>query len=148
MTLNYGGIIMKYSFKGNYGWNINSGIGDKIKKVTTNLLKRLKGETDEKQVPDQYLSFESTIEGNYEISLDISCEEMVELLKCQIQSDKNAFELLKEFGTAALKGAVELRKVAEQEVPQWRKIFHQEDIQRIKDDAELRKVRKAADKTE
>ena len=139
---------MRYSFKGNYGWNINSGIGDKIKKVTTNLLKRLKGETNEKQVPDQYLSFESTIEGNYEISLDISCEEMVELLKCQIQSDKNAFELMKEFGTAALRAAKEARKVAAEEIPEWRKIIHQDEIQQIKDDAELRKVRKTADKAE
>ena len=140
---------MKFSHKGTYGWNINAGIGDKIAKVSKNLLARIMGKTDEKEIPDQYVNLESAINGNYEISLEISCEEMIQLLKCQIESDKNAFELLKEFGTAALKGAVELRKVAEQEIPEWRKIFHQEDIQRIKNDAEIRKVHKeTSDKTE
>ena len=127
---------MKFSAKGHWSWELNGSVSDKIKKI----LGKLKNIINKDENNYTVIEANSMMGITYECSLDINADEMIQLLKCQIASDKNALEVLKDLGKSAIKGAQQIREAATVEIPLWQKIFHESDMQEARDKRELEKL--------
>ena len=127
---------MKFCAKGHWSWELNGSVSDKIKKI----LGKLKHIIDKDNNTNTVIEANSMMGIDYVFSLDVNCDEMIQLLKCQIESDKNALEVLKDLGKSAIKGAQQIREAATVEIPLWQKIFHESDMQEARDKRELEKL--------
>ena len=126
---------MKFSVKGHWSWDLNGSVSDRIKKILSKIKNIIVKNDDDSS--DTIIEANSIMEMSYEASLDINCEEMIQLMKCTIESDKNALQVLKELGHSAIKGAKELREAAAAEIPEWQKIMHQYEMQQERDEKEI-----------
>lgn len=115
---------MKYSVKGsvNFGSNGNLHMTDRVK----NFLVRVFGGKETEESPKNGISGTFGISGSteYELSAEISSEELVELFKLSKDNDLHVWELMKAMGKDTLKAIVEVRKVASEEIPQWQELVH------------------------
>lgn len=124
---------MKFSAKGHWNWDLNGSGSDKIKKI----LGKLKNIINKDENNYTVIEANSMMGISYECSVDIDVDEMIQLLKCQIVSDKNALEVLKDLGKSAIKGAQQIREAASVEIPEWQKIMHEYEMQQERDEKEI-----------
>lgn len=119
---------MKYSVKGsvNFGSNGQVHMTDRVK----NFLSKVFGGKEVEESPKNGISGTFGISGSteYELSAELSSEELVELFKLSKDNDLHVWELMKAMGKDTLKAIVEVRKVASEEIPAWQDIVHNAEM--------------------
>ena len=84
-------------------------------------------------------AFRATL--NYEQSLEISVEEMTELVRACHQDNLNGLEILDKLKDGLFSFENELRVRAAEAIPEWRKILHEDEMQGYKDSKETDDLR-------
>ena len=78
---------------------------------------------------------------SYEQSLEISVEEMAELVRAYHQENLNELEILSKLKDGFFSFEKELRQRASEAIPEWREIFHNDEMQGYKDSKETDELR-------
>ena len=125
---------MKFSNKGNlvFGSEIQS------KGFFSKLFEK-KGEKGGLNNEDLNGGFHGTL--SYEQSLEISVEEMAELVRACHQDNLNGLEILDKLKDGFFNFEKELRDRAEEAIPSWRRILHEDELQGYKDSKETDDLR-------
>ena len=84
-------------------------------------------------------AFRATL--NYEQSLEISVDEMAELVRACHQDNLNGLEILDKLKDGFFSFEQELRDRAKEAIPEWRKILHEDEMQGYKDSKETDDLR-------
>jgi hypothetical protein len=132
-------MVFKFSFSNKFNFGGKGSIGGKNLASTWNSIKSFfSGKAVEEAEPKNFAegSGESSLICEGSGSLDISVEEMVGLLKYQVESDQCAWDLLKEMGKDLLKGEKTVRDAAKTAIPEWQEICHKADLQNQKNSHE------------
>ena len=78
---------------------------------------------------------------SYEQSLEISVEEMAELVRACHQDNLNGLEILDKLKDGFFSFEKELRQRAAEAIPEWRKILHEDELQGYRDSKETDDLR-------
>ena len=78
---------------------------------------------------------------SYEQSLEISVDEMAELVRACHQDNLNGLEILDKLKDGFFSFEQELRVRAAEAIPEWRKILHEDELQGYKDSKETDDLR-------
>ena len=84
-------------------------------------------------------AFRATL--NYEQSLEISVEEMAELVRACHQENLNELEILSKLKDGFFSFEKELRERAAEAIPEWREILHKDEMQGYRDSQETDDLR-------
>lgn len=137
---------MVFNFK--HAGKLTAGVSmsDRVINWFKSLKSNLKGGSNLYETPRVHVGGEGEINWEVSGSLEITAEEMVQLMKCCNDSDKNTWALLKEMGKDLIAGAKEVRKAAKEEIPEWQKIISDSQITELKNNRKYKEEFNKEDK--
>jgi hypothetical protein len=137
---------MVFNFK--HSGKLTAGVSmtDRVINWFKSLKSNLKGGSNLYETPRVHVGGEGELNWEVSGSLEISAEEMVQLMKSCNESDKNTWDLLKKMGKDLITGAKEVRKVAKEEIPEWQKIISDAQITDVKNSRKFKEEYSKEDK--
>lgn len=129
---------MKFTHNGTWHFGSDATISDKIKKGIFALL----GKSEAPQTPAAIFG-EAVINGeiHWEISAELNVEDFIAIQREARDNDNHILEWLQKYGKSLVVGAGQVLAEAKKDVPEWQKLWHEFNMQEIRDSHDERVLR-------
>lgn len=142
---------MKFTHNGTWHFGTNATVSDKLKKGLFALL----GKSEAPQTPAAIFG-EALINGEirWEVTAELNIEDFIAIQREARDNDNHILEWLQKYGKSFVAGANQILVEAKKDVPEWQKLWHEFNMQEIKNNhekdmirTEFRKEERAAEKS-